>query len=100
MKKVLDKVSNWSQFCTYFQLQEKFDRQDTLELLFSEPEFEATMSWKRVAWALYHCSEERAIDDITEYMKSPTGEFVGCIAAEFLFITLFFINFRVYIDYK
>ena len=77
MKKVLDTVSNWKQFCTYFQLQEKCDRQETIELLFSEADFKATVTWSRLAWALYHCSEEQAIDGVLEYMKSPTGELVN-----------------------
>ena len=47
---------------------------ETLQLLVSEPDFEATMTWKRVAWALYNCSEEIAVDGIFTYMKSPTGE--------------------------
>ena len=76
LKKALDRVSNWTQFCTYFQLQEKSDKHETLQLLLSEPDFKATMTWKRVAWALYNCSEDKAIDDIFDYMKSPTGKSV------------------------
>ena len=77
LKRVLSKVSKWSQFCTYFQLQEKSTQTETLEMLFDEPDFKATMTWKRVAWALYHCSEEEAIDHIFEYMKSPKGKSVN-----------------------
>ena len=56
----------------YFKLEEKSSREETLDLFSREPEF-STVSWKQVALALYHCSEEEAIDCCFEYMKSPNG---------------------------
>ena len=46
---------------------------ETVEFFIGEPYFEA--SWKKVALALYHSNEEKAIDDLFQYMKSPTGKY-------------------------
>ena len=45
---------------------------ETVEFFIGEPYFEA--SWKKVALALYHSSEQKAMDELFQYMKSPTGK--------------------------
>ena len=45
---------------------------ETVKFFIGEPYFEA--SWKKVALALYHSSEEKAMDELFQYMKSPTGK--------------------------
>ena len=45
---------------------------ETVEFFIGEPYFEA--SWKKVALALYHSNEEKAMDDLFQYMKSPNGK--------------------------
>ena len=64
-------VSDWNAVCKCLHLLVKPSKMETVEFFIGEPYFEA--SWKKVALALYHSNEERAMDDLFQYMKSPNG---------------------------
>ena len=68
----LQNVLDWNAVCKCLQLLVKPSKVETVEFFIGEPYFEA--SWKKVALALYHSNEEKAMDDLFQYMKSPTGK--------------------------
>ena len=73
MLEALQKVLDWNAFCKCLHLLVRPSKMETVEFFIGEPYFEA--SWKKIALALYHSNEEEAIDDLFQYMKSPTGKF-------------------------
>ena len=73
MLEALQNVLDWKAFCKCLHLLVRPSKMETVEFFIGEPYFEA--SWKKVALALYHSSEEKAIDDLFQYMKSPTGKY-------------------------
>ena len=68
---VVKDIHNFKQFCRHLHIAERQSVVKTLQFYVEEPYFEA--SWKKIALALYHSHEERSIDSILNFMKSPPG---------------------------
>ena len=68
---VVKDIHSFKQFCRHLHIAERQSVVKTLQFYVEEPYFEA--SWKEIALALYHSHEERSIDSISHYMKSPPG---------------------------
>ena len=69
---VLKTVNDWKGFFNYMCVAPRSTVLDTVTVFIEEPNVEAT--WKKVALALYHNNEEKAMDRLFHYMKSPTGK--------------------------
>ena len=69
---VLKTVNDWKGFFNYMCVAPRSSVLDTVTVFIEEPNVEAT--WKKVALALYHNNEEKAMDRLFHYMKSPTGK--------------------------
>ena len=73
---VVRTITRWQQFCRYLQISDNPNsKMKTLTFFIQEPYFEA--SWKKIALALYHTCEERDIDVLFQYMKSPSGQLLS-----------------------
>ncbi|CAI8056640.1 hypothetical protein GBAR_LOCUS30868, partial [Geodia barretti] len=66
---VLKKVENFSQFCKHLCIARRETVIKTIQFYVEEPYFEP--SWKKIALGLYHSYEDRSIDSLFHYMKSP-----------------------------
>ena len=69
---VLKTVNDWKGFFNHMCVAPRSSVLDTVTVFIEEPNVEAT--WKKVALALYHNNEEKAMDRLFHYMKSPTGK--------------------------
>ena len=69
---VLKTVNDWKGFFNYMCVAPRSSVLDTVTVFIEELNVEAT--WKKVALALYHNNEEKAMDRLFHYMKSPTGK--------------------------
>ena len=74
-------VAKWKEFCWSLLIEVKptftsslNDKQDTMECFLNAPYCQA--SWQTVALALYHRMEERALDNLFHYVKSPAGKYM------------------------
>ena len=87
---VVKEVHNFNQFCRELCIAKQETAIKTIQFYVEEPYFEA--SWKKIAFALYHSLEDRSIDSLFHYMKSPPGWYLWhswvvesqclCISAE------------------
>ena len=73
-------IQNFKLFCRHLCIGERESVTKTLQFYVEEPYFEA--SWKKVALALYHSFEDRCIDSLFMYMKSPPGQLLRHTATE------------------
>ena len=78
LMRALTPVAKWKEFCWALLLEVKAtfnssynDKQDTMECFLDSPY--CRPSWQTVALALYHRMEERALDNLFYYVKSPSG---------------------------
>ena len=88
--RVVKEVHNFNQFCRELCIAKQETAIKTIQFYVEEPYFEA--SWKKIAFALYHSLEDRSIDSLFHYMKSPPGWYLWhswvvesqclCISAE------------------
>ena len=69
---VLKTVNDWKGFFNYMCVAPRSSVLDTVTVFIEELNVEAT--WKKVALALYHNNEEKTMDRLFHYMKSPTGK--------------------------
>ena len=70
--RVVKGVQDFKRFCSHLCIAERESVAKTLQCYIEEPYFEA--SWKKIALALYHSFEDRCIDSLFLYMKSPPGQ--------------------------
>ena len=80
--RALSPVAKWKEFCWSLLIEVKptftsshNDKQDTMECFLNAPYCQA--SWQTVALALYHRMEERALDNLFHYVKSPAGKYTS-----------------------
>ena len=69
---VLKTVNDWKGFFNYMCVAPRSSVLDTVTVFIEELNVEAR--WKKVALALYHNNEEKTMDRLFHYMKSPTGK--------------------------
>ena len=69
---VLENVNDWKGFFEYLCVEPRPSLLDTVTFFIKQSNVEVT--WKKVALALYHNNEEKAMDRLFHYMKSPTGK--------------------------
>ena len=78
LMRALGLVSKWKTFCNslLIEVDRGFssayeDKQETMQYFLDNPHCHA--SWKSVALQLYHHMEERALDNLFNFIKSPEG---------------------------
>ena len=69
--KVLKFISDWSAVWKFLKVGEQPTQIATVSFFVEEPYFEA--SWMEIALALYNTNQDRAIDALFQYIKSPAG---------------------------
>ena len=69
---MLKTVNDWKGFFNYMCVDPRSTVLDAVTVFIEGLNVEAT--WKKVALALYHNDDEKAIDRLFHYMKSPTGK--------------------------
>ena len=79
LMRALGPVVKWKVFCDSLNIKvdQGFsstyeDKQATMQYFLDNPHCQA--SWKSVALQLYHHREERALDNLFNFMKSPHGQ--------------------------
>ena len=79
LMRALGPVVKWKAFCNslHIEVEEGLsftygDKQDTMKYFLDNSHCQA--SWKSVALQLYHHMEERALDNLFNFMKSPRGQ--------------------------
>ena len=68
---VVKGIADFKQFCKQLCIAQKDSIVTTLQFYIEEPYFKA--SWKKIALALYHAFEDKSINNLFHYMKSPPG---------------------------
>ena len=69
--KVLKLISDWSAVWKFLKVEEQPTQMATVSFFVEEPYFEA--SWMEIALALYNTNQDKAIDALFQYIKSPAG---------------------------
>ena len=69
--KVLKLISDWSAVWKFLKVGEQPTQMATVSFFVEEPYFEA--SWMEIALALYNTNQDKAIDALFQYIKSPAG---------------------------
>ena len=69
--KVLKLISDWSAVWRFLKVGEQPTKMATVSFFVEEPYFEA--SWMEIALALYNTNQDKAIDALFQYIKSPAG---------------------------
>ena len=69
--KVLKLISDWSAVWRFLKVGEQPTKMATVSFFVEEPYFEA--SWTEIALALYNTNQDKAIDALFQYIKSPAG---------------------------
>ena len=82
LMRALGPVSKWKTFCNSLNIKvdQGFfgtyeDKQETMQYFLDNPHCQ--VSWKRVALQLYHHMEERALDNLFNFIKSPHGQLMS-----------------------
>ena len=69
--KVLKLISDWSVVWKFLKVGEQPTQMATVSFFVEEAYFEA--SWTEIALALYNTNQDKAIDTLFQYIKSPAG---------------------------
>ena len=69
--RVLKLISDWSAVWKFLKVGEQPTKMATVSFFVEEPYFEA--SWMEIALALYNTNQDKAIDALFQYIKSPAG---------------------------
>ena len=69
--KVLKLISDWSAVWKFLKVGEQPTKMATVSFFVEEAYFEA--SWMEIALALYNTNQDKAIDALFQYIKSPAG---------------------------
>ena len=69
--KVLKLISDCSVVWKFLKVGEQPTQMATVSFFVEEPYFEA--SWMEIALALYNTNQDKAIDGLFQYIKSPAG---------------------------